>query len=218
MTEEQTTPTVIKMNLPANVEGELYDSPAVFDYLQRVGKLYAESQLVPEHYRKNIPDATIAAAMARRMNVDPFVFMQHVKPLNGKACIEGKLVIALINKSGFLAGPLDWEWEGELEKQTLRGRAKGVRVSDNKEIFSSWISIQMAKGFGWYDRSSNWKFNTENMIRYRSASFFERVYCPGLTMGLPLVEEVMDVEGSQVVVESQAKNVAKKLGVTNDGK
>lgn len=60
-------------------------------------------------------------------------------------------------------------------------------------IESSKISIEMAVKEGWYTKNgSKWKTMPEQMLRYRAASFFGRVYAPELLMGLRSVEEEQD--------------------------
>ena len=56
--------------------------------------------------------------------------------------------------------------------------------------------MQMAKNEGWLDKNgSKWKTMPRQMMMYRAASFFARVYCPDVLMGMQTVEEVKDVNG-----------------------
>ena len=60
-------------------------------------------------------------------------------------------------------------------------------------VESSKISVEMAVKEGWYMKNgSKWKTMPEQMLRYRAASFFGRVYAPELLMGLRSVEEEKD--------------------------
>lgn len=61
-------------------------------------------------------------------------------------------------------------------------------------IESPAVSIQMAIDEGWLTKNgSKWQTIPELMLRYRCASFFGRLYAPGLLMGLQSREEVEDV-------------------------
>jgi hypothetical protein len=52
----------------------------------------------------------------------------------------------------------------------------------------------MAKAEGWFDKSgSKWKTMPEQMLRYRSASFFVRAYAPELSLGIATDDEARDV-------------------------
>jgi len=59
---------------------------------------------------------------------------------------------------------------------------------------SAPITMAMAVTEGWYGKSgSKWQSMPDQMLRYRSAAFFGRVYAPELLMGLPTEEEIHDV-------------------------
>ncbi|KYQ80368.1 recombinase RecT [Acinetobacter sp. NRRL B-65365] len=68
-------------------------------------------------------------------------------------------------------------------------KAYGIPVLE-----SSKISIEMAIKEGWYTKNgSKWQTMPEQMLRYRAASFFGRVYAPEILMGLRSVEEEQDM-------------------------
>ncbi|WP_180023386.1 hypothetical protein [Acinetobacter sp. YH1901134] len=82
-------------------------------------------------------------------------------------------------------------------------------------IESSKISIEMAVKEGWYTKNgSKWKTMPEQMLRYRAASFFGRVYAPELLMGLRSVEEeqerIIDVTPDQTLSEQADINQIKR--------
>ena len=59
------------------------------------------------------------------------------------------------------------------------------------------ITMKMAQDEGWSTKSgSKWKTMPEVMIRYRAASFFGRMNCPDMIMGIYSQEEVIDMGDS----------------------
>ncbi len=57
------------------------------------------------------------------------------------------------------------------------------------------ITMEMADKEGWLNRSgSKWKTMPEVMIRYRAASFFGRLNCPDMIMGIYTTDEVVELE------------------------
>ena len=55
--------------------------------------------------------------------------------------------------------------------------------------------MQMAKDEGWSTKSgSKWRTMPEQMMKYRAAAFFARVYCPNVLMGFQTTDEINDVE------------------------
>lgn len=82
-------------------------------------------------------------------------------------------------------------------------------------VESSKISVEMAVKEGWYTKNgSKWKTMPEQMLRYRAASFFGRVYAPELLMGLRSVEEekdrIIDVTPDQPLSEQADTNQLKR--------
>lgn len=82
-------------------------------------------------------------------------------------------------------------------------------------VESSKISVEMAVKEGWYTKNgSKWKTMPEQMLRYRAASFFGRVYAPELLMGLRSVEEekdrIIDVTPDQSLSEQADTNQLKR--------
>ncbi|MGS1115982.1 hypothetical protein [Castellaniella sp. UC4442_H9] len=61
-------------------------------------------------------------------------------------------------------------------------------------IESPAVSIEMAVKEGWYTKNgSKWQTMPDVMLRYRTASFFGKLYAPELLMGLQTVEEAQDI-------------------------
>lgn len=67
----------------------------------------------------------------------------------------------------------------------------------------------MAKSEGWLGKNgSKWQTMPQIMLRYRAASFFGRMNCPELTMGIYTKEEVIEIaidEGDIRDVEAEAR-------------
>ena len=64
------------------------------------------------------------------------------------------------------------------------------------------VSMGMAKLEGWYDKpGSKWQTMSELMLRYRAATFFKNLYCPEITMGIYVADEIEDIDFE--VVESR---------------
>ncbi len=59
--------------------------------------------------------------------------------------------------------------------------------------------MAMAAQEGWSTKSgSKWKTMPEQMMWYRAAAFWTRMFCPELSLGMQTAEEVMDVHGFAV--------------------
>lgn len=61
-------------------------------------------------------------------------------------------------------------------------------------VESPAVNMEMAVKEGWYQKNgSKWQTMPEVMLRYRTASFFGKLYAPELLMGLQTVEEMQDI-------------------------
>ena len=173
----------------------------LFEHAQRIGKLFATSTMVPEHFRNNIGNCVIALNYAHRAQIDPFMTMQKMYIIHGKPAIETQLQIALFNKSK-LFSPLKFD----LNKEKTSCIAYAIEKSTGDKITGPEVSIEMAKKEGWYlKKSSKWQTLPELMLRYRAAAFFIRLYAPETTMGLYTSEEMNDVIPKDKEIKKKAK-------------
>jgi len=68
----------------------------------------------------------------------------------------------------------------------------------------------MAKDEGWLDKKgSKWQTMPRQMMMYRAASFFARVHCPEVLIGLQTVDEVQDVNGYEEEKSTKTITLAK---------
>lgn len=202
--------------LPA-VHSDVLESPAQFEHMQRVAKVFCASALIPPHLRgNNGADAVLALAIAKRMGEDPVMVMQNIYVVHGRAGWSAQYMIARANRSGVFKGPISWRESGKGDDYTVTAFAK-VAATDEEVSFA--VSMGMAKAEGW---TKNTKYQTLGplMLRYRSATLLVRLYCPEVMMGMPGADELEDVAAAQMRDVTPAAEVAAALtgpGVTADG-
>ena len=164
------------------------------------------------------PNATsnclIALNMANRMGYDPLMIMQNLYIIEGRPAWSSQFIIAAINACGKF-DPLQFEIVNEGEKEIeyvssywengkkLSSKAtvklenltciawttdkKGNRLQSDK------ISMEMAVKEGWYQKNgSKWQTMAGQMLRYRAAAFFGRIYAPEILMGIYAADEIRD--------------------------
>lgn len=169
-----------------------------------------------EENNNAIPNCVIAMNMACRMGADPLMVMQNLYIVEGRPSWSSQWIIAAINGCGRFsplrfelkdAGKQDveysvTEWENGQKNvrkvkttiQNLTCVAWAVEKETGERITSPTISVEMAVKEGWYQKNgSKWQTMPEVMLRYRTASFFGKLYAPELLMGLQTVEEMQDV-------------------------
>lgn len=165
-------------------------SQSNFEHTQRVAKALSSSDLVPKEYKGNLPNTIIALDVALRIGASPLMVMQHLYIVYGKPSWSSTFLIAAINSSGKFKAPLRFE-------MTKNGGCIAWTIDHtNERLESPEVTMQMAEAEGWVQKNgSKWKTMPELMKRYRAASFFSRLYCPEITMGMQTIEEVSDTTG-----------------------
>ncbi len=163
-----------------------------------------------------LANSVVALNMAQRMGADPLMVMQNLYIVEGRPSWSSQWIIAAINGCGRFS-PLRFDikslgkrkieyvtfvWENK-QRQEVR---KTIEVEDKvciawavekdtgERLESPPVSIEMAVKEGWYTKNgSKWQTMDEVMLRYRTASFFGKLYAPELLMGLQTTEEVHDI-------------------------
>lgn len=164
-----------------------------FRKLFDIGKMFASSALVPQTYQNRPMDCTIAVDMANRMGVSPMMVMQNLYVVKGKPQWSGQACMSMIRGSGEFKnvrpvytgtkGEDSWGCYIQAEYRNTGEIVKGTEVT-----------IGMAKAEDWYNKNgSKWKTIPEQMLAYRAAAFFARVYIPNALMGVYVEGEAEDM-------------------------
>lgn len=171
----------------------IFEDPHRFEHAQRVATLLVSSNMVPEHFRgkENLGNAVIAVDMAFRLKLNPLLVMQHLYVVHGKPGLSAQFVIAVINASQKFSR-LEFDLTGKGDSLACVARAKDLKTG--QVLKSTPITMELAKKEGWLGKNgSKWQSMPDQMMVYRSASFWGRAYAPEFLMGLQTVEELQDV-------------------------
>ncbi|AOJ86697.1 hypothetical protein WS87_08445 [Burkholderia sp. MSMB0856] len=168
-----------------------------------------------------LANAVVALNMAQRMGADPLMVMQNLYIVEGRPSWSSQWIIAAINGCGRFS-PLRFdiqklgrkavaytffEWkDGANGRRVREERKQDVEIEDmvciawalergsDARLESPPVSVELAVKEGWYTKNgSKWQTMPEVMLRYRTASFFGKLYAPELLMGLTTVEEAADI-------------------------
>ena len=207
-------------------ELSLFTSGETLQHGTEVARVFANSGLMPDALRKNgdaLANAIICFEVARMINVHPLTVMQEVYFVHGTPSFSSKFKIALVNRSGVLENPIDFEEERAENGYLQAVEAFAVLKATGKRV-SFRVTMQMAQGEGW-TKNPKYKSMPELMLRYRAASFLIRLYCPEVLLGLGLslrtTEELLDddrpiqqpIETTATVVEPQPDPLTRALGM-----
>lgn len=170
-----------------------------FQRIFDIGKMFASSQLVPQNYQGKPMDCTIAVDMANRMGVSPMMVMQNLYVVKGNPQWSGKACMSMIRgaKEFKNVRPV---YTGEKNTDSWGCYIRAEDKVTGEIVKGTEVTIAMAKAEGWYSKkdkygneTSKWQTMPEQMLAYRAAAFFARVYIPNALMGVSVEGEIEDI-------------------------
>ena len=171
-----------------------------FEVQQRMAQMYAQSTIIPDTYRGNIGNCVIALDMAQRMGANPLMVMQNLYIVHGNPSFSSKFLVASVNASGRYTS-LAYEWKGKPGTPEWGCRCYAYEREDAKKerrLEGTWVDMKMADGEGWSKKpGSKWLTMPQQMLMYRAAAFWQRAYCPEISMGFISTEEANDIEDAE---------------------
>lgn len=98
---------VVAQPTPSSAVVNFFD-PTQFETMQRVCKMFASSELVPDMYKaskdnpieKAVSNCMIAIEIAQRIGASPLMIMQNMVPIYGKPSWSSKFLVATVNTCG----------------------------------------------------------------------------------------------------------------------
>jgi hypothetical protein len=185
-----------------------------FEVAQRMAKALCSSSIVPEAYRGNIANVMVAMEYANRLGASVLAVMQNLDVIKGRPALRSTFLIGTVNACGRFS-PIRFRWQGTEGTDTWGCRAVAIDRDSGEECVGPLITIALAKRDGWYSKkdkhgneSSKWQVFPELMLMYRAGSWWTRVYCPELSLGLHTSDEAEDMAPSPV---ERARGIAAAL-------
>ena len=192
---------------PVQTAVNVWQDKEAFDQVARVANMLSKSTIVPENYRNKPEDCFIAVEMANRMNTSPIFIMQNLYVVKGKPSWAGQACMAMITACGKFKN-VKHVYTGDRGRDNRGCYVEATRISDGEVLRGTEVTIQMAKDEGWMS-NSKWRNMPEQMLGYRAASFFARMFCPEAMMGLQTTEEIYDV--APVTVTPSAEDLSEAI-------
>ena len=181
-----------------------------FIMAMQMAKALAESTIVPAIYQKNPSNCLIAIEMAQRMGASAMMVMQNLYPIQGRPSWSSQFLIARINNSHKF--DMELQYEETKDKDGKPFSCTAWTTKDGRRVDGMTVDMQMAKDEGWIAKNgSKWKTMPQLMLRYRAASFFSRLNCPEVAMGLYTKEEAEDNDFEENTSKSLQEQMEKDI-------
>ena len=179
-----------RVNMVANLSEGIYSSSDTFNLAYQMAKGLSQSTLVPQQFQNNPANCLIALEQSNRLNISPMAVMQNLYIVQGKPSFSSSFIIGLINASG------KYDMELQFDEEEKDGKPYACTCwteKDGRKVTGIKITMDMAEKEGWSKKNgSKWLTIPQVMLRYRAASFFARMNCPELSIGLYSKEELDD--------------------------
>ena len=187
-------PQVSGLNMFANQDS--------FNTGYKMAQILSASTIIPDTFKGNVGNVMIAIDLAQRIHTNPLMIMQNMSVIYGMPSFSAKFLIACINASGLFATPLRYEFVSEQGKDDWGCYAYAID-KQGEVLKGSTVTIRQAKIKGWYDKKgSNWQADPEQMLRYRAATRFQNAYCPQITCGLAVKEDLEDGDYTEITANN----------------
>lgn len=152
---------------PQNQVGFNFFDPVQFDTMQRVCKLFASSELVPDMYKiseknpieKAMANCMIAIEVAQRIGASPLMVMQNMVPIYGKPSWSSKFLVATVNTCGRF-NPLQYRF-------TEKGM---LGMVDYVEYEKEWVNGANGKGY-YKNKAINKQFDGKKVMDIECVAF-----------------------------------------------
>lgn len=147
--------------------------------------MMSKSSIIPKDFMGNPGNILVAVQWGMELGLQPMQAMQNIAVINGRPSLWGDAVIGLVRSS-----PLcEYVQEEMLDDKAIcrvkrRGEAEQIRI----------FTIDDAKKAGLHGKAGPWTQYPKRMMQMRARSWALRDVFPDVLRGMPITEEVMDIE------------------------
>ncbi|MBS5955362.1 MAG: hypothetical protein KIC73_00465 [Clostridiales bacterium] len=171
----------------------------------------AQSTIVPKDFQNNANNTLIAIELANRLQTSPLAIMQNLYVVYGRPSWSAQYIIAMINGSGKY--DMELQYDEKTDKDGKPFSCQCWTERHGRKVTGPIVDMDMAKAEDWLGKNgSKWKTMPQMMLRYRAASFFGRMNCPELTMGIYTKEEVVEIGPAEYYVQDVDDRVGADIG------
>lgn len=198
------------MARPDNTAMSIFSNSQSWELACKMAGSLAKSTIVPKDFQNNANNALIAIELANRLQTSPLMVMQNLYVVYGRPSWSAQYVIAMINGSGKY--DMELQFDEKVDKAGKPFSCQCWTEKAGRKVTGPVIDMDMAKAEGWIEKNgSKWKTMPQIMLRYRAASFFGRMNCPELTMGIYTREEVVEIGEDDYTVQDVEVKVAQDI-------
>lgn len=147
--------------------------------------IMAKSSIVPKEFIGNPGNILVAVQWGMELGLQPLQAMQNIAVINGRPSLWGDAVIGLVRSSPLCEYITEEELDGKAVcRVKRRGEPEQIRIFTKSD----------AEKANLWGKAGPWTQYPKRMMQMRARSWALRDVFPDVLRGMPIAEEVMDME------------------------
>ena len=163
--------------------------PKTLEEAMKYADLIAKSTLVPKDYQGQPGNVLIAIQWGREIGLKPLQALQNIAVINGRPCLWGDAVLAMVRGSGLVE-----DYREDFHEATFTATCTIKRKGQPSPIVRTFSKADAEKA-GLWDLNT-WKNYPKRMAQMRARAFALRDGFADVLKGIAVAEEQQDVEGN----------------------
>ena len=148
-------------------------------------EIMSKSSIVPKDFAGNPGNILVAVQWGMELGLQPMQAMQNIAVINGRPSLWGDAVIALVRASALCE---------YVREETFDDKAVCYVKRRNEDEQIRIFTIDDAKKAGLFGKTGPWSQYPKRMMQMRARSWALRDVFPDVLRGMPIAEEVQDME------------------------
>jgi len=187
LTSPQTTGFIqLASQTQGNIQSAQAMLPQSFEQALVMAEHLAKSGLVPAGLKDNPSACLVVMQHGASLGLSPFQAVQNITFINGKPCLYGDIMLALVKASP----ACEWVKEEVLEDGTAICTVKRRSDPEPQSRRFTWAQAERA---GLTKKAGPWQQYPERMLQFRARSLALRDVFPDLLFGFQMEEEIRDI-------------------------
>ncbi len=183
-----------------------FTNPSFLKSMMEFAKLISESDLAPKDFKGRAGNTLIAIQMGLEVGLAPMQAIQNISVINGRPCVWGDAMLAIVQNSGKLEYIKEWAEGNTAYCETKR---KGY-----PSAHTTAFSDEDAKKANLLNKLGPWQTNPTRMKQMRARAFNLRDQFADILRGLNSSEEVQDyqpIEDKQKLIQKHQQPIEHQI-------
>ncbi|MEB0133811.1 hypothetical protein QN362_00530 [Actimicrobium sp. CCC2.4] len=167
--------------------------------------IMSKSSIVPKEFTGNPGNILVAIQWGLELGLQPLQAMQNIAVINGRPSLWGDAVIALVRGSSLCEYVRE---ESADDRATCFVKRRGE--DEQSRVFTK----ADAEKAGLWGKSGPWTQYPKRMLQMRARSWAMRDVFPDVLRGMPIAEEVQDIEPRDITPARPVRQNATQIAQT----